>query len=250
MKHYRATSTLAAALAVDLVLLGTTGAWLAVRYRPDRPSLPDTAGRIELPHSSGALISQVHRWLAVAAVVLVGALVVLTLARVGRRPRHEALAMGAVLLVAVGIAAAYETGGRLPWSQVALSAVTIGGDFSGVWKAAFDPVVLFVVTGREVTKSDYQVWVLTHLFAAPAVAAAALGALGAQRQESGTFARWANRQDSSSERAGTQNLPPGTSTFGSERHFACIPQRWEDEERQAQGYKSDTGYDASWNRAC
>ncbi|HEX8770122.1 MAG TPA: hypothetical protein VF711_05065 [Acidimicrobiales bacterium] len=176
MDRARGTGALAAAVIIDLLLLAATGAWLTFRYRPDRPGLPDRSGTIVLPHSGGGWVADAHRWLAIAALVLVAALVVVTLARFVRGPRREAIAVAAILVAALAVGVAYDTGGRLPWSQLALSAVTVDSDLSGVWKAAFDPVVRFVITAKEVTRSDYQVWAVVHLFAAPAVGGAALGA--------------------------------------------------------------------------
>src|SRR5205085_8071821 len=58
----------------------------------------------------------------------------------------------------VALAASF-TGYLLPWSQLALFAVTVGANFHGAWDAAFSEQVRFVIVhSTEVSQTTYRNW--------------------------------------------------------------------------------------------
>src|SRR5687767_6161106 len=103
-----------AALLLAFAVLVVSGLFLTFHYRP-------TYGE-----DHGATIA--HR---VAAFAAIGLAAVLAGCGIVRR---RLWSIGVVLV----LVAAVVTGDDLPWSQLALWAVTVGGDFSGVLRAAFD----------------------------------------------------------------------------------------------------------------
>ena len=157
-----------------LALLGMSGAWLTVRYRPDRPEIPEPGARlIRFPHHGGGWIGDVHRVLAVAMYVSIAGLVLVLLVAAVRRRVPGWVGLPVVAALAATLVAR-SSGDGLPWSQLALWAVTVNTTYEGVWRAAFDPVVRFVLTDVEVGQAEYRVWVLTHVFAVPALLLAAI----------------------------------------------------------------------------
>ena len=158
-----------AATVAFLALLAGSGTWLTVRYRPD-PSVPSVFDQ-GVAQRDGAWVGDAHRVLALLFCVAAAGLAVSLVVAALRRPAGLPVVGGLVALLAVTTGAAMLTGSLLPWSQLALWAVTLNTDFAGVWRAAFDPAVRFVLTDtHEVTQADYRVVVVTHLFAAPAAA--------------------------------------------------------------------------------
>lgn len=166
-----------AVLGLLLGVLAATGVVLTIRYRPTVPG-----GTV----SSGApdqTVRDLHRFAATLAqsVVLLAAVAALGWSyRIGRR----AWVGPAVVLVLV--LAASVTGGALPYDQVALWAVTVGDNLEGVWFAAFDDRVRFVlVGGTEVSQDLYQRVLLAH-FALAAAAVAVLAAVAWRLRTRGT----------------------------------------------------------------
>jgi quinol-cytochrome oxidoreductase complex cytochrome b subunit len=161
-----------AALLACFVLLGGTGVWLAARYRPDVSSVVVANGRSGPRIHGGGRVDDLHRVLAVAAVIAAAGLVLSLAQAVGQRRRGAGAALwlsaAATVAVLVGIVSGY----RLPWFSLALSAVRVDLNLRGVWSAAFNPIVRFVITKQgERTQSTYRSIVLIHLFAVPAVVA-------------------------------------------------------------------------------
>ena len=167
------TAALAAA-----VVVGATGLWLLVRYRPSAagvdPALVDATTR------STTTWSDLHQG---ALLVLVGLLVLIlvtapvAVAEEGRGPGRPAIAGLVALIGAVGAAVGALTTGLVAWDQVALEEVTVGTEAAGWRLAAFDDRVRFVlVDGAEVSPGSYAVALVVHLVA-PAVVVVALVAL-------------------------------------------------------------------------
>jgi quinol-cytochrome oxidoreductase complex cytochrome b subunit len=144
------------ALLVVLALLLVTGLYLMLEYRPQAaPAFWDANGS---EWAWGYRVRIVHRVLAYVALGL-GVLV----AGFGFTRRHRwALGIPIVLLAAsIG-------GYALPWEQLALWAVTVDSDFSGVLRAAFSDEVRFVlIQDREVSQGAYRTAVLLHLAVVP-----------------------------------------------------------------------------------
>lgn len=143
-----------------LVVLVVTGIILANSYRPNEV---DDATR-DLHRMSSALL-------------VINALVTLVSAigwTVTAGRRRWAVAPAGLLFGAV--VAASITGFLLPWDQLGLFAVTVG-DLDGVWHAAFDDGVRFVlIGGAEISPSTYRRSVIAH-FGLGAAAVVLVGAL-------------------------------------------------------------------------
>jgi quinol-cytochrome oxidoreductase complex cytochrome b subunit len=141
---------LALVVATLLITLVVTGISLSNSYRP-RLTGEET-------------VEQLHRF---AASVVVWAGLALVGASVGWmmsvRPRRRR-----VLVLPAGLAAllvlASVTGYLLPWDQLALRAVTVGGDYDGAWTAAFSDRVRFVlIDGAEISQTAYRNALVAHL---------------------------------------------------------------------------------------
>jgi quinol-cytochrome oxidoreductase complex cytochrome b subunit len=161
---------LVVALAVLLVVLVATGSYLSTTYKPsvsqalDVPGLADDEPPVRVVHRLASTV------FFVAATGLAGTTIALA-ALVGRRHRTSAVAGAAVMLVALG---AGFSGYLLPWDQLALWAVTVGDDVYGVWFAAFDDQVRYVLVGStEVEQSTYAAWTVVHVIVLPVLLAAA-----------------------------------------------------------------------------
>lgn len=145
-----------AAMAVLVAVLVVTGLLLAGGYRPTAP-----AGDLPLDQGLHQLAATLLQ-----AVALLAAVCALGWSHgSGRR-----LWIGPAVVLALVMVASV-TGQRLPWEQLGLWAVTVGTDVEGVWYAAFDDGVRFVlVDGRgELSPADYRQDVLLHLGAGAAV---------------------------------------------------------------------------------
>ena len=158
----------AAATALALLVAAATGLVLVWRYRPDLGELTSqsdvAAGRGPVRWHEGSLI------VAVAAGVWWTCMCALRAAAWrGGRTFVGVLAALATLLLSL---AASLTWYLVEWDQLALWAVTTGGDFEGLWVAGHSDEVRFVlVGGSEVSPATYSRWLLVHLFA-PVVALA------------------------------------------------------------------------------
>jgi quinol-cytochrome oxidoreductase complex cytochrome b subunit len=155
-------------LTIALVALMISGAWLWFEYRPSAPASLVT---IRTRSPGEQWVRQFHRWSAVAAVgFALSALVAMVAARV-RVGARGVVAGIAMLLTTLG---AVITGALLPWDQLALWAVTVGTDISGV-RAVFENRVKYVlVDGHEVSPSTYRFWAITHVVLGVLVAVAVL----------------------------------------------------------------------------
>ena len=72
--------------------------------------------------------------------------------------------VGAAVTAAVASAIAWYTTALVRWDQLALWAVTVGGDIDGYWTVAFDGGARFVlIDNTEVSQSSYRVALSLHL---------------------------------------------------------------------------------------
>jgi quinol-cytochrome oxidoreductase complex cytochrome b subunit len=79
--------------------------------------------------------------------------------------------------VVLGLALSF-TGFLLPWDQLALRAVTVGTNFRGMFSAAFDSQVKFVIVGgREISQATIRTWFIVHAAVLPVALAVSLAAL-------------------------------------------------------------------------
>jgi len=143
-------------LAIALVVLAATGAWLWFEYRPEAvAAFSRLAGR-----QDHQWVREAHRWTSLAAAALaVCTFVVVLAARIHARTKG----IVASLSVVVTVGAALFTGTLLPWDQLALGAVTVGNDLSGA-QAVFGANVKFVIVdGRQISRSTYRFWAITHV---------------------------------------------------------------------------------------
>jgi quinol-cytochrome oxidoreductase complex cytochrome b subunit len=149
-----------AALALLLVVLVLTGIALTTSYHPVAPGADGSTGVAVDVHRLAATLAQ--------SVVLVAVVAALGWSyQVGRRAWP-----GPAVVLALVLVASF-TGNLLPYEQLALWAVTTGDSIQGVWLAAFDDRVRFVLVGGvEVSQATYQRWFLAHLGLAAAAAVA------------------------------------------------------------------------------
>lgn len=94
--------------------------------------------------------------------------------------RRTALVTGGLPLIALlAVVLATYTGYLIAWDLIALSAVTVGPGYDGVWAAAFDDGVHFVlVDGYEVSQSTFARAVIAHVVVVPLLVLAAGVAVG------------------------------------------------------------------------
>lgn len=157
----RARIVLLWAVVVLAGVLAVSGVWLTFTYRPSAaqawPGLSDLA-----PMQWPRTIHLVATWLIVPA----SAGLVVASAAV---KRATAPAVGLLVLV---VALAY-TGFLIAWDQLALWAVSSAGFPDGMWAAAFDDSVRFVlIGGTEISQGTLRLWFIVH----GAVLAVILGA--------------------------------------------------------------------------
>jgi quinol-cytochrome oxidoreductase complex cytochrome b subunit len=142
------------------VVLVVTGVWLSFFYEPT-----------PLGTNEQQLMRVVHRSTSIAFPTLVLGLSVL---RVLEHRRVWPVAAGAVVL-AVGLSI---TGYLLPWDQLAIWAVTVGTDMRGMFPAAFDDQVRFVLVGGvEIGQDTIRRWFIVHAAVLPIAFAVCLVAL-------------------------------------------------------------------------
>ena len=158
-----------ALLAIALVVLVATGAWLWFNYRPTAEAAWPTVRHLVRARSSW--VRSVHRVASSLAVVLALACFVLLS---GRRLRAGQRGVVAGLALAVTALATSFTGYLLPWDQLALWAVTVGTNIKGA-QAIFDARIKYILIGsREVSVSTYRFWAIAHVVLGLLVAAAAV----------------------------------------------------------------------------
>jgi quinol-cytochrome oxidoreductase complex cytochrome b subunit len=132
-------------------VLAASGVWLTFTYRPNAaqawPGVSDPS-----PMQWPRMIHVVATWLIVpaAAGLMVASLAV---------KRATAPAVGLLVLV---IALAY-TGFLIAWDQLALWAISSAGFPDGMWAAAFDDRVRFVlIGGAEISQGTLRLWFIVH----------------------------------------------------------------------------------------
>lgn len=144
------------ALLVVVALLLVTGLYLTFEYRPASADAFWGTGYGEVRWAHRVRLA--HRLLTYPAIGL-GVLV----AGFGVSSRHR-WAIGIPVLLIVASIAGY----ALPWSQLALWAVTVGSDYSGVLEAAFDDGIRFVIVdAREIGQDSYRLAVFLHVVVLP-----------------------------------------------------------------------------------
>ena len=152
------------ALTLEVVTLAVTGAVLYFAYVPTAtqafgPGFPDAEGG-----EVAEVVRLVHRWASWLAVPT--SLLVASLLTVRSRPSERVgrgLALGAGLVVAV-LAASF-TGYLLPWDQLALFSVTVGGNLSGYTWLGNDDVRFVLMNGTEIAPRTVLKWLVLHAIA-------------------------------------------------------------------------------------
>ena len=132
-------------------VLAVSGVWLTFTYRPSAaqawPGVSDSS-----PLQWPRMIHLVASWLIVpaSAGLMVASLAV---------KRATSPAVGLLVLV---MALAY-TGFLIAWDQLALWAISSAGFPNGMWAAAFDDSVRFVlIGGTEVSQGTLRLWFIVH----------------------------------------------------------------------------------------
>ena len=170
-------------LTLEVVMLAVTGAVLYFAYVPTAtqafgPGFPEAEGG-ELAE----LVRVVHRWASWLAVPT--SLLLAVLLAVRSRPSERAgpgLALGGGLVLAL-LTASF-TGYLLPWDQLALFSVTVGGNLSGYTWLGNDDVRFVVMNGTEVAPRTVLKWLVLHAIALGA-ATTVLVALAWRRARAG-----------------------------------------------------------------
>jgi quinol-cytochrome oxidoreductase complex cytochrome b subunit len=184
---WRASVVLAAVAGVLILVLAVTGAYLSFRYRPqvseafegveglegfERHGLPETMRTVH----TGA--STLLFW-AGFGLFVTGLGRAVQSFREGNGRRATAAAGGLPLALLVAVVLASFTGYLVAYEQLALGSITVASGFDGVWAAAFDADVVFIlVEGSEVEQSEFARWVLVHVAAVPIVLIALTAAIG------------------------------------------------------------------------
>jgi hypothetical protein len=156
---------------VLLVALAASGFALSTRYRPGTAEGLRDIGRgaaVDL-RDAHRLLSTLLLWTGVG---LVASGLGLAIQRHRRDEDRRSTVWTGVLpvLLLVAIALAAFTGNAIAWDQLALAAVTVGSDLDGIWAAAFDDGIVFVlVDGRELSQADYARGVIAHVALVPLV---------------------------------------------------------------------------------
>jgi quinol-cytochrome oxidoreductase complex cytochrome b subunit len=170
--------------AVSTLSLLASGLWLTFNYRPRSgwQSAPVEAGRVPFgpTDTSAGWIGEVHRLSAVALVLVLLVAAGWALIASAHRGRLDLAVVGGIAVGATAVAIAYRTGGFLPYELLALWAVRASPSYEGVWTIAWDDTVRFIFNGRETTPAEYQLRLVIHLIAAPAILLAAVGTVAAR----------------------------------------------------------------------
>ncbi len=150
-----------------LVVLVVTGIWLSFVYQPAPSDAWDDLGLGG--DSPSALITWAHvaaAW-TIAGAAAVGGVAGLLDAR--RRPFSRV----AMVLTLPAIWLSIQLGRMLPWDQLALEAVTVNGNLSGVNIGAIlrDDLRFLLIDGREVEPDAYLATFIAHLVIAALVVA-------------------------------------------------------------------------------
>lgn len=152
-------------LTVEVAVLAVTGVALYFAYEPHPVSTSTYSDSFASTLSSSAipdLLGDLHRWAAWAAIPTAIVAAALLAVRVSRAERAApGLALGAALLAAV--VAAFLTGGALPWDQVAISTVSVGGNLDGYTWLQDSDVLFVVVGGSQVAPSTLLKWLVLHV---------------------------------------------------------------------------------------
>lgn len=153
---------------VEAALLGVlalSGSYLVFRYRPTPARIYSFGDNAGLQHSIRlvAWVRSVHAitsGLFLLAAILLAGLCVTEIVQRDRRSVRRFVAPAAFVVLAF---VASFTGFLLPWDQLALKAVTVNGNFRGLWDAAFGDNVRFVlINSREITQATLRNWLVVH----------------------------------------------------------------------------------------
>lgn len=108
-----------------------------------------------------------HRWTAVLWVIaaVASVLALTALAATADARRRAAIALAGAVVTGLGAVVALATRPLVQWDQLALWAVTVGGDLDGYWPAFDDGVRFVLVEGVEVDPGDYGAALAVHLLA-------------------------------------------------------------------------------------
>jgi quinol-cytochrome oxidoreductase complex cytochrome b subunit len=173
---------LLAAAAGEFALLVVSGGYLYFFYRPGGAGVwrdsrvqraVRVAGAVQLFHRNLSHLMV----LTVISIAIVG--LILKFARSLSTRRHGVTAAAAVGICLVGLFGSF-SGYLLPWRSLALWAVTVGTDLSGVRVAFGHQVQYVLIGGSSISTNTYRWWVYVHLLVVPTVLFT-LGVVAARR---------------------------------------------------------------------
>lgn len=150
------------------LLLTITGVWLMFYYVPAVPNAYFTMIEIESDVYFGAFARNLHRWTAHAMVLAV----FLHMSRVFftgsyKPPREFDWALGVVLFV-VTLLLSF-TGYLLPWDQLAIWAITVGGEMAASTPLIGREVAFLLLGGYEVGAPTLIRWYTLHVIFLPLI---------------------------------------------------------------------------------
>ncbi len=165
-----------------LVALAVSGFALSTRYQPGAAEglrdsgLGDTVDLRDAHRSLSSLLL----WTGVG--LLFSGLGLAVQRRRGGEDLRSTVWTGALPGLALfAVVVASFTGYAIAWDHLALAAVTVGSDLDGIWPAAFDDGVRFVlIDGSEVAQATYARWAVAHVALVPLVVLG-LGGITARR---------------------------------------------------------------------
>jgi quinol-cytochrome oxidoreductase complex cytochrome b subunit len=170
----RARRVALVALTGEVLVLAVTGAVLYFAYVPTATQ----AFGPGFPEAEGGELAQafrfVHRWvawLAVATSVIAAALLAIR----SQPAEHMGRARVRGALLAVAMVVATFTGFLLPWDQIALSVVTVGGNLSGYTWLRDDEILFLLVDNHEIAASTLLQWLVLHTVVLGGAVVALLG---------------------------------------------------------------------------
>jgi quinol-cytochrome oxidoreductase complex cytochrome b subunit len=147
-------------LAAAVLVLAVSGVWLWFAYRPTAADAWPTKHPLSTVVTTASVLRRTHRVTSYVTGVLAIATLVLLIGRhIATRGRGIVAGVGVVV---TALAASF-TGYLLPWDQLALWAVTVGDDMSGI-QSTFGGKVKYILLGsKEVSIDTYHFWAIAHV---------------------------------------------------------------------------------------
>lgn len=175
----RAQTVLLTLVGIEVLVLVATGVYLWFSYRPTAVSSWNELYNLRPEVADAVRVRLVHRWASIALIptgVGAGALVLAEPTR--RKGVRDALRFAALALVPI---TTLYTGHLLAWDQLALNAVTVGTEVSGLRAVLGDDVRFVLIDGVEVDPGTVIAWFVVHVVLSALLVAALVSAVWSRR---------------------------------------------------------------------